>query len=65
MNRDDKPRFLDLRDGGNLPEERTSVWPTIIALACLIVVLFVSIEKAIGQAAYDQIRAGQYHCGAC
>ncbi|TNE46879.1 MAG: hypothetical protein EP341_09665 [Sphingomonadales bacterium] len=46
-------------------EKEPPIWPFIFALACLIVLLFVQLEHALGQAAYDQINAGQYSCGSC
>lgn len=63
----EEPRFLNLRDGGNLPEKPMPIWPFLMIIACLIVFLLLSIEKAMAQAAYDQINAGRsaHFCGAC
>lgn len=49
----------------NVQRSETPI-PLVIALACLIVLLvFTVANKAFGQAAYDQINAGQYTCKSC
>ncbi|TNE62204.1 MAG: hypothetical protein EP341_00385 [Sphingomonadales bacterium] len=65
INESAEPRFLNLRDGGNLPQKPFPLWPFVLIISCLIVFLFLSIEKAMAQSVYDQINAGQYSCGAC
>jgi hypothetical protein len=62
-----EPRFLNLRDGGNLPEKPMPIWPFIIALALFIALTLHCIDNLMTQATYDQINAGRsdHVCGKC
>ena len=56
MTHRDRPRFLDLRDGGNLPQHQRAVRDQIAAVLIAAIVLVVAVcagGKAIPQAAYD------------